>query len=229
MANIPIWPGSSSFTTGSTPFGFYDTDVEFQVDADKVSNFCARRLGYPLVEVELQDISFYAAFEEAITTYGNTIYSYKIQQDYLDVLKDLMGTKLGLKKRNPTKKEQEELKKSTAKLNKILNNIELKKATKNKNAAAKVIAKLERNKKLIKEGFEDEVELLTPEEKKLYTKAVEAETIIRKKNTGGLVGLKQKKSFIPKIIQNKSLREKRQNKKPKGVGASLRGWGAVSG
>jgi len=157
------------------------------------------------------------------------LYKDKIkQQDYLDVLKDLMGTKLGLKKRNPTKKEQEELKKSTAKLNKILNNIELKKATENKNAAAKVIAKLERNKKLIKEGFEDEAELLTPEEKKLYTKAVEAETIIRKKNTGGLVGLKQKKSFIPKIIQNKSLREKRQNKKPRGVGASLRGWGAVN-
>jgi len=157
------------------------------------------------------------------------LYKDKIkQQDYLDVLKDLMGTKLGLKKRNPTKKEQEELKKSTAKLNKILNNIELKKATENKNAAAKVIAKLKRNKKLIKEGFEDEVELLTPEEKKLYTKAVEAETIIRKKNTGGLVGLKQKKSFIPKIIQNKSLREKRQNKKPRGVGASLRGWGAVN-
>jgi len=157
------------------------------------------------------------------------LYKDKIkQQDYLDVLKDLMGTKLGLKKRNPTKKEQEELKKSTAKLNKILNNIELKKATENKNAAAKVIAKLKRNKKLIKEGFEDEVKLLTPEEKKLYTKAVEAETIIRKKNTGGLVGLKQKKSFIPKIIQNKSLREKRQNKKPRGVGASLRGWGAVN-
>ena len=157
------------------------------------------------------------------------LYKDKIkQQDYLDVLKDLMGTKLGLKKRNPTKKEQEELKKSTAKLNKILNNIELKKATENKNAAAKVIAKLERNKKLIKEGFEDEAELLTPEEKKLYTKAVEAETIIRKKNTGGLVGLKQKKNFIPKIIQNKSLREKRQNKKPRGVGASLRGWGAVN-
>ena len=85
MANIPIWPGSSSFTTGSTPFGFYDTDVEFQVDADKVSNFCARRLGYPLVEVELQDISFYAAFEEAITTYGNELYAYKIRDNQLSL------------------------------------------------------------------------------------------------------------------------------------------------
>ena len=85
MANIPIWPGSSSFTTGSTPFGFYDTDAEFQVDADKVANFCARRLGYPLVEVELQDISFYAAFEEAITTYGNELYAYKIRDNQLSL------------------------------------------------------------------------------------------------------------------------------------------------
>ena len=85
MANIPIWPGSSSFSTGSTPFGFYDTDAEFQVDADKVANFCARRLGYPLVEVELQDISFYAAFEEAITTYGNELYAYKIRDNQLSL------------------------------------------------------------------------------------------------------------------------------------------------
>ena len=83
MANIPIWPGSSSFSPGDTPFGFYDSDTTFQTDADKVANFCARRLGYPLVEVELQDISFYAAFEEAITTYGNELYAYKIRDNQL--------------------------------------------------------------------------------------------------------------------------------------------------
>ena len=83
MANIPIWPGSSSFSPGDTPFGFYDSDSTFQTDADKVANFCARRLGYPLVEVELQDISFYAAFEEAITTYGNELYAYKIRDNQL--------------------------------------------------------------------------------------------------------------------------------------------------
>ena len=84
MANIPIWPGSSSFTPGAdTPFGFYDADSDFQSDADKVANFCARRLGYPLVDVELQDISFYAAFEEAVTTYGNELYAYKIRDNQL--------------------------------------------------------------------------------------------------------------------------------------------------
>ena len=81
--NIPIWPGSSSFYTGSTPFGFYDNDPQFQADADKVATFVTRRLGYPLMDVELQDINIYTAFEEAITTYGNELYAYKVRQDYL--------------------------------------------------------------------------------------------------------------------------------------------------
>lgn len=85
MANIPIYPGSSSFFPGNTSFGFYDQDYQFQQDADRVVKFCAIRLGYPLVEVELQDINFYTAFEEAITTYGNELYSFKIKQDYLSI------------------------------------------------------------------------------------------------------------------------------------------------
>ena len=83
MANIPIYPGSSSFQPGDTPFGFYDNDVEFQVDADKFTTFASRRLGYPIVDVELQDLNFYAAFEEAVTVYGNEIYAYKIRENYL--------------------------------------------------------------------------------------------------------------------------------------------------
>ena len=81
--NIPIYPGSSSFVPGSTPFGFYDYDSQFQTDADKVTTFCARRLGYPIMEVELQDLNFYAAFEEAITTYGNEIYAYQVRDNML--------------------------------------------------------------------------------------------------------------------------------------------------
>ncbi len=75
MANIPIYPGSSSFFPGQTPFGFYDYDYQFQTDADKVATYCARRLGYPLVDIELQDLNFYAAFEDAVTTYGNEVYA----------------------------------------------------------------------------------------------------------------------------------------------------------
>ena len=85
MANVPIWPGSSNFFPGNTPFGFYDNDYQFQQDADKFATFAARRLGYPIVDVELQDLNFYAAFEEAVTIYGNEVYAYKVRQDYLSL------------------------------------------------------------------------------------------------------------------------------------------------
>lgn len=85
MANIPIWPGSSSFQPGDTPFGFYDYNPDFQIDADKVAKFCALRLGYPIENVELQDINFYTAFEEAVTVYSNELFAYKQREDYLSI------------------------------------------------------------------------------------------------------------------------------------------------
>ena len=85
MADIAIWPGSSSFSPGGTPFGFYDNDPQFQADADKVAKFCAQRLGYPIQNVELQDINFYTAFEEATTIYGNELYAYKVRENYLSL------------------------------------------------------------------------------------------------------------------------------------------------
>lgn len=84
--NIPIYPGSSSFYPGMTPFGFYDNDYQFQTDADKVVTFCARRLGYPIMEVELQDLNFYAAFEYAVTTYGNELYAFQVRDNLLNTI-----------------------------------------------------------------------------------------------------------------------------------------------
>jgi hypothetical protein len=85
MANIPIWPGSSSFFPGDTPFGFYDNQYQFQIDADKVSKFCALRLGYPIENVELQAVNFYTAFEDAVTVYGNELYAYQLRDNYLSL------------------------------------------------------------------------------------------------------------------------------------------------
>ena len=101
MANTQIWPGSSSFFPGDTPFGFYDNDIDFQCDADKVAVFCARRLGYPLTDVELQDISFYAAFEEAVTTYGNEVYAFKASENYLSLEGSSTGSNLNYKLQQP--------------------------------------------------------------------------------------------------------------------------------
>ena len=97
MSNIPIWPGSSSFAQvytnyyvnntwpPPTPFGFYDTDLQFQSDANKVANFCALRLGYPIENVELQDINFWSGFEEAVTIYGNELYAFQTRDNYLSL------------------------------------------------------------------------------------------------------------------------------------------------
>ena len=63
----------------------YDDDNTFQSDADKVAKFCATRLGFPLMDVELQPDSFYACFEEAVTVYGNEVFQYKIRENYLSL------------------------------------------------------------------------------------------------------------------------------------------------
>ena len=83
--NIPIWPGSSSFNPGNTPFGFYDTDYQFQQDADNVATWCANKLGYPIMEVELQDLNFYACFEEAVTEFSHQVNTYNVR-DYMMAL-----------------------------------------------------------------------------------------------------------------------------------------------
>ncbi len=83
--NIPIYDGCPQWTDGAVPFGFYNGDAQFRTDAVKVSKFCAARLGYPLVDIELQSGSFFTAFEEAVTTYGNELYAYKIRDNQLSI------------------------------------------------------------------------------------------------------------------------------------------------
>jgi hypothetical protein len=85
MAQRPIWPGSSSFTTGSTPFGFYDTDASFASDADKVARYCVTKLGYPIMDVELIDTHLYACFEEAVSIYSEELYQSKIKDNYISL------------------------------------------------------------------------------------------------------------------------------------------------
>ena len=82
MANIPIWPGSSSFAVGNTPFSFYDNDTDFQTDVVTTAAWCATRLGYPLVDIELQAVNFFTAFEEATNEYGKQLYDFQIINNF---------------------------------------------------------------------------------------------------------------------------------------------------
>lgn len=86
MAQELIYPGSSSFFPGQTPFEIYDNDYQFQSDAPKVALWCARRLGYPIQNVELVDENFYACFEEAVSEYGAQVNQFNIRNN-LETLK----------------------------------------------------------------------------------------------------------------------------------------------
>jgi len=84
--------GFNSLTTvkGNTPFGYFDNDTEFVRDAKNCTVFVAQRLGITTgvgaaYLINLSDIGVYAAFEEAVLTYGNTVYQYKIRDNYINL------------------------------------------------------------------------------------------------------------------------------------------------
>lgn len=102
MANVSIWNGTATFSEGDTPFGFYDSDSSFQTDAVKVAKFCGTRLGYPLMDVELQQAQMFACFEEAVTTYGNEVFQYKIRENYLNLEGSTTGSSMNNQLTDPT-------------------------------------------------------------------------------------------------------------------------------
>ena len=84
---------------GNTPFEYYTNDPEFVRDAKSCTKFVAQRLGIsgPLYNVatgnyvaspaqlNISDLTVYAAFEEAVTTYGNMVYQFKIRDNYINI------------------------------------------------------------------------------------------------------------------------------------------------
>jgi hypothetical protein len=72
------WPGSGSAVPGKTPFAMYDNDPQFVYDCQAAAVWAARRLGYPIVDIELVDYIFYACYEESVNEYANQLNSWNI-------------------------------------------------------------------------------------------------------------------------------------------------------
>ena len=82
MSQARIWTGSADFTSGSsTPFGTFDSDSLFQTDAPKIASWCAKRLGYPIIDVELEGENFFAVFEEAVSEYSAQVNQFNIRNN----------------------------------------------------------------------------------------------------------------------------------------------------
>jgi hypothetical protein len=72
------FPGSGSIVSGSTAYGIYDNDSVFTTDCYDSMIWAAHRLGYPIIDVELIDVNFYMAFEEAANVYNAKINEYNM-------------------------------------------------------------------------------------------------------------------------------------------------------
>jgi hypothetical protein len=84
---------------GNTPFEYYTNDPEFTADSLSIVRFVAQRLGVTgpaynfatqqyvasAASLNITDLTVYAAFEEAVTTYGNMVYQYKIRDNYINI------------------------------------------------------------------------------------------------------------------------------------------------
>ena len=101
-----IWPGSSSFSSGDTPYGFYDSDTAFSGSGnhsvDKFADWSAKRVGYPIVAVELQNEQFYACYEESITEYSAQVNQFNIKDNLLAMQGQSTGSSVTHKKTTPT-------------------------------------------------------------------------------------------------------------------------------
>ena len=79
------WDGRVSSPVGKTPFGFFDSDPQFLSFAPRAADWAARRLGYPIVDVEMIDMQFYSCFEEAVTEYSAQINQFSIKQNLYSI------------------------------------------------------------------------------------------------------------------------------------------------
>ena len=93
MSVNTYWSGStaSAFLSASasaeaTPFGLYDSDSDFKNDAPKTAVWVAKRLGYPIVNIELNNEQIWACFEEATSEYSAQINQFNIRNN-LDILR----------------------------------------------------------------------------------------------------------------------------------------------
>lgn len=82
---------SFSGTQKPTAFGQFDSDTQFQADADKVVFFVQRNLGTPVLDSELDLRQIWTAFEQATLEYSQIINSNHAK----NILIDLLGTTTG--------------------------------------------------------------------------------------------------------------------------------------
>lgn len=88
-------------TLAPTPFGFFDTDSEFQSEADSMITFVKRKLGDDILSVELTSKQIWACFEEAFCEYGAVVNQYQAKSQLMNLMGSATGSLAGGEQKFP--------------------------------------------------------------------------------------------------------------------------------
>lgn len=94
--------GSGSSVIGNTAYGTYDNDPSFVADCYASMIWAAHRLGYPVVDIELMDVNFYMAFEEAVNAYNAKINEYNMINNMFAIHGQSISSMTGIQNRAVT-------------------------------------------------------------------------------------------------------------------------------
>jgi len=79
-------------TLNPTPFGFFDSDTNFQSEADAMVTFVKRRLGDDILSVELTKKQIWSCLEESFLEYGSIVNQYQAKSQLLSLLGSQTGS-----------------------------------------------------------------------------------------------------------------------------------------
>jgi len=88
-------------TLSPTPFGFFDSDAQFQAEADAMVTFVKRKLGDDVLSVELTSKQVWACFEEAFCEYGAIVNQYQAKSQLNNLLGAATGSLEGFEQKFP--------------------------------------------------------------------------------------------------------------------------------
>jgi hypothetical protein len=88
-------------TLSPTPFGFFDSDSQFQSEADSMVTFVKRKLGDDILSVELTSKQIWACFEEAFCEYGAIVNQYQAKSQLGNLVGSSTGSLEGMEQKFP--------------------------------------------------------------------------------------------------------------------------------
>jgi len=88
-------------TSNPTPFAAFDSDAQFQNEADKMVTFVKRKLGDDILSVELTKKQIWACFEESFFQYGQIVNEYQARSQLATFLGTSTGSMSGSEQRYP--------------------------------------------------------------------------------------------------------------------------------